>query len=223
MDVARLNFSHGDHDSHRQMFKWVREAARELDRSVAIMQDIQGPKLRVGRFPGGSIELSQDMETRLVPDGGMGDHTTIPVGYEALIEDVDVGHRVLLADGLVALEVIDKTDTGVLARCVNGGVLKDQKGVAFPDSSLSAQNVTSKDRADLELGRELGVEYVAASFVRTAADVEAVTNVAGDVPIIAKIELAQALDNLDEILAASFGVMVARGIWESSFRSTGYR
>lgn len=211
MDVARLNFSHGDHETHRQMFQWVRSTARELGRSVAVMQDIQGPKLRVGKFPGGSIVLEKNMEVELVPDGGIGDRGTIPVGYEALIADVDVGHRVVLADGLVSLEVVDKSERSVVGRCLDGGILQDQKGVAFPDSSLTAGNITAKDEVDLALGRELGVDYVAASFVRRASDVEAVASLSGDAPIIAKIELAQALDNFDEILMASFGVMVARG------------
>lgn len=211
MDVARLNFSHGDHETHRQMFQWVREAAKELGRSVAVMQDIQGPKLRVGRFPGGSIELRPEMLVDLVPEGGAGDASTIPVGYHALVTDIDVGDRVLLADGMVTLEVVEKSDAAVRAACVKGGVLNDNKGVAFPDSSLTAGNITPKDEVDLALGQELGVDYVAASFVRTGADVEAVASLSGDAPVIAKIELAQALDNLDEILQASFGVMVARG------------
>jgi pyruvate kinase len=210
MDVARLNFSHGDHDMHRQSYEWVRSAAKESGRTIAIMQDIQGPKLRVGEFPGGQIRLAMNAEVDLVPDGGEGDQHRIPVGYEALLTDVNPGDRVILADGMVSCEVVGRTDTALRARVVSAGVLSDHKGVAFPDSSLSVGNITPKDEKDLALGRELGVDFVAASFVRTGADVEAVASMA-DVPIIAKIELAQALDNLDEILKVSFGVMVARG------------
>ncbi len=211
MDVARLNFSHGEHEFHRQMANWVRNTARAAGRSVAVMQDIQGPKLRVGEFPDGAIDLRQDAEVSLTPARGQGDASTIPVGYRHLLEDVDPGHRVILDDGLVSLEVVGRSDRSLLARVVDGGLLADHKGVAFPDSSLSAVNITEKDEMDIAFGKQLGVDYVAASFVRTAADVTAVGSLAGDVPIIAKIELAQALDNLDEILQASFGVMVARG------------
>jgi len=211
MDVARLNFSHGDHDFHRQMANWVRTTAQAAGRSVAVMQDIQGPKLRVGEFPEGVIELHQDAEVRLTPELGMGDASTISVGYGHLLEDVDPGDRVILDDGLVSLEVVGRSDESLLARVVVGGSLADHKGVAFPDSKLSVVNITEKDEMDIAFGKELGVDYVAASFVRTGDDVDAVGNLAGDVPIIAKIELAQALDNLDEILESSFGVMVARG------------
>jgi pyruvate kinase len=211
MDVARLNFSHGDHDLHRQFFDWVRSASEETGRTVAVMQDIQGPKLRVGEFPGGHISLAADEEVELVPGSGEGDEDRIPVGYDALLTDVNPGDRVILADGLVSCEVVGRSDSALRARVVTGGLLSNHKGVAFPDSSLTVGNVTPKDEADLELGRELGVDFVATSFVRTGADVETVASLAGDVPVIAKIELAQALDNLDEIIVPSFGIMVARG------------
>jgi pyruvate kinase len=211
IDVARLNFSHGGHDLHRQFYQWVRSAAKDSGRTIAIMQDIQGPKLRIGEFPGGIISLEADSEVDLVPDEGTGDSGRIPVGYDALLTDVSPGDRVILADGLVSCEVVGRTDEALRARVINGGVLSNHKGVAFPDSNLSVGNVTPKDEADLAFGRELGVDFVASSFVRTGSDVEAVAALAGDVPIIAKIELAQALDNLDEILKVSFGVMVARG------------
>ncbi len=211
MDVARLNFSHGGHDLHRQFYNWVRTAAKEVGRTIAIMQDIQGPKLRVGEFPGGVISLEANSEVDLVPDGGQGSQSRIPVGYESLLHDVSPGDRVILADGLVSCEVVGRSDRALRARVVNGGVLSDHKGVAFPDSNLSVGNITPKDEVDLALGKELGVDFVATSFVRNGSDVEAVASLVGDVPIIAKIELAQALDNLDEILKVSFGVMVARG------------
>ena len=211
MDVARLNFSHGKTETHRQRAAWVRQAAEEMGRTVAIMQDIQGPKLRVGSFPGGEIDVPTNTEVELLPEGGEGSHGVIPVGYPALVEDVSPGDRVILADGMVTCDVIEDTGQSLLARVVHGGVLSDNKGVAFPDSQLSVANITDKDREDLDFGRELEVDYVAASFVRTGDDVSSVAALAGDAPIIAKIELAQALDNLDEIIEASFGVMVARG------------
>lgn len=211
INVARLNFSHGDHDLHRNFYDWVRTAAKESGNTIAIMQDIQGPKLRVGVFRGGAIALDPDTEVDLVSDQVEGDIGRIPVGYAALLADVNPGDRVILADGLVSCEVVGRTDNALRARVVNGGVVSDHKGVAFPDSSLTVGNITPKDEEDLAFGRELGVDMVAASFVRSGADVEGVAALAGDVPIIAKIELAQALDNLDEILKVSYGVMVARG------------
>jgi pyruvate kinase len=211
MDVARLNFSHGDHDFHRKLMEWVRSAADETGRAVAVMQDIQGPKLRVGTFPGGSILLQSGAEVELMPGVGEGSSELIRVGYDTLADDVRPGDRVLLADGLVTLEVVGITDDALRARVLEGGEVADNKGVAFPDSALTVENITPKDEEDLAFGRELGVDFVAASFVRTGRDVENVQSLAGDVPVVAKIELAQALDNLDGILAASFGVMVARG------------
>jgi pyruvate kinase len=211
MDVARLNFSHGSHDLHRKFYEWIRAASAETGRTVAIMQDIQGPKLRVGEFPDGHIALEAGTEVDLLPDSGTGDSAHIPIGYGELLDDVSPGDRVIMADGLVTCEVIGRSDASLRARVLNGGVLADNKGVAFPDSDLSVGNITPKDEADLALGRELGVDYVAASFVRNGADVEAVAALAGEAPIIAKIELAQAIDNLDEILKVSFGIMVARG------------
>ncbi len=212
MDVARLNFSHGTHDELTDLYHWVRDASSKVGRPVAVMQDIQGPKLRVGVFPDGEISLTRGMEVDLVPpDTWEGGPSVIPIGYERLLDDVKPGHRVLLADGLIVLEVTERAESSLRARVLVPGTLGDHKGVSVPDSRLSTSNVTVKDEADLELGRELGVDFVAASFVRTRDDVEAVKALAGSAPIIAKIELARALENLDEVIASSYGVMVARG------------
>ncbi|MDP9495273.1 MAG: pyruvate kinase [Actinomycetota bacterium] len=211
MDVARLNFSHGDREFHRALAGWVREAAREAGRTVAILQDVQGPKLRVGEFPAGAIRLKKGDQVHLVPGSGVGARDVIPVGYDQLLTDVLPGHRVLLADGLIRLDVIGLSDNGLVAEVQVGGDLSDHKGVAFPDSLLSTESVTPKDEVDLSFGRELGVDFVAASFVRTGDDVRKVGELSGDIPVIAKIELAQAYENLDDIIEPSFGVMVARG------------
>ncbi len=211
MDVARLNFSHGDHDLHRSMAKWVRDAAGEVGRNVALLQDIQGPKLRVGTFPGGAVTLMPGDEVSLSPERGESQAGEIPLGYERLIEDVHPGDRVRLADGLIELEVTGATDHGLIARVDGGGVLADNKGLAFPDSTLVVDCVTPKDEIDLEVGRELGVDYVAASFVRHGVDVETVSALTNEIPVIAKIELATAYANLDSILEMAAGVMVARG------------
>lgn len=211
MDVARLNFSHGEHADHRATAEWVRTASQNVGRPVAVLQDIQGPKLRVGSFPDGGIELNTGDRVRLVPDGGTGTSEVLPIGYEALLDDVDPGHRVVLADGLIRLEVVEEVEDGLMAEVRMGGVLTDNKGVACPDSFLSLESVTPKDEVDLEFGKEIGVDYVAASFVRSGADVERVSELSGGVPVIAKIELAQAYENLDDIMNESFGMMVARG------------
>ncbi|HLF60630.1 MAG TPA: pyruvate kinase [Acidimicrobiia bacterium] len=211
MDVARLNFSHGDHEFHRALAGWVRQAAREAGRVVAILQDVQGPKLRVGEFPSGAIRLKKGDQVHLVAGSELGERDVIPVGYDQLLTDVLPGHRVLLADGLIHLDVIGLSDSGLVAEVHTGGDLSDHKGVAFPDSVLSTESVTPKDEVDLAFGRELGVDYVAASFVRSGDDVRRVSELSGGVPVIAKIELAQAYENLDNILEPSFGVMVARG------------
>lgn len=211
LDVARLNFSHGDHALHRRFHDWVRTAADEAGRNVALLQDIQGPKIRVGTFPGGSVDLSPGDEVRLVPGRGEGRSDVIPIDYAHLLDDLDEGETVILADGLIVLRVGTASEESVGAVVETGGTVGDHKGVAFPDTELRVPSVTDKDVDDLALGRELGVDYVAASFVRTAADVREVANLAGDTPVIAKVELALAYANLDDILGEAAGVMVARG------------
>jgi pyruvate kinase len=212
MDVARLNFSHGDHDLHRSLAGWVREAAEAEGRVVAVLQDVQGPKIRVGSFPEGSIGLQNGRDVLLRPGRSVSDQPdTVYIDYLHLLDDVRPGHRVLLADGLIRLEVTEVGSEAVTARVVQGGHLLPGKGVALPDTILQVPALTDKDHRDLVFGREIGVDYVAASFVRSGDDVRAVRELAGDASVIAKIELAAAYENLDDILAASDGAMVARG------------
>ncbi len=212
VDVARLNFSHGDHDLHRNLAVWVREAARQEGRVVAVLQDIQGPKLRVGSFPDGAVMLSNDQEVSLFQGRRFSDDPNVVyLDYDYLLDDVHVGEAVLLADGLIRLRVTDRREDRLAAVVAQGGLLRDGKGVAFPETDLRVPAITDKDRADLELGREIGVDYVAASFVRSGADVREIRELAGGTPVIAKIELAAAYANLDDILSESAGIMVARG------------
>jgi pyruvate kinase len=210
MDVARLNFSHGDHATHEQIAGYVRGAADRQGRTVALLQDIQGPKIRVGTFPKGVIRLARGTGVRLLPGTGPGDDRTIHVGYPPLLDDIGVGSEVVLADGLVRLNVTGKDGESLVATVTQGGPLADHQGAAFPHTHLRVEAVTEKDERDLAFGRTIGVDFVAASFVRTAADVQKVKDLSG-VPVIAKIERAAALANLDEILSAADGVMVARG------------
>jgi pyruvate kinase len=212
MNVARLNFSHGDHDNHRQVATWVREAADEVGTSVALLQDIQGPKIRVGTLDGGQRKFEDAEEVELYPVGGRTVDGGVPIDYPHLLDDVEVGHQILLADGMIRMEAIAKGSRSISARVRIGGTARSNAGVAFPHSELRASAVTRKDIRDLEFGAEIGVDLIAASFVRSGADVRMVTELAGGrTPVIAKIELAAAYDRLDGILDEAAGVMVARG------------
>ena len=209
MNVARLNFSHGTHDSHRQFHTWLRQASEKLDVPVAILQDIQGPRIRVGSFPGGSIMLEEGAEVVLVP--GEGEGTVREIHVENLeAAALTEGSTVLMSDGLIAMDVI-YADGIVRCRVSEGGVLRDHKGVAFPGVHVDVPVVTEKDKEDLELGRELGVDFVAASFVNSAASVRQVKRLSAGVPVISKIESIVGYGNLGEIVEESAGVMVARG------------
>ncbi len=212
MDVARLNFSHGDHDWHRRTARYVREASAEAGRAVAILQDIQGPKIRVGRFPGGELDLQSGATVRIRAGSGETASGELSIDYPRLVEDLAPGQTILLVDGRVRLELEAIADGALVARVIEGGVVKSRQGAAFPGAALQVPAVTDKDRGDLELGRELGVDYVGASFVRSAGDIRQVAALAApDVPVIAKIELAAAYENLTEILEEAHGAMVARG------------
>ncbi len=211
VDVARLNFSHGDHDFHAQFAEWVREAAKAEDRVVAILQDIQGPKIRVGSFPGGAVALAPGSTVEITSGRGLAAPGSIEIDYQFLMEDVEAGEQILLADGLIRLVVIETGKESLTARVVQGGVLADGKGVAFPETNLRVPAMTAKDEVDLAFGREIKVDYVAASFVRTAEDVAMIKEQAGQAPVIAKIELAMAYENLDEIMTVADGLMIARG------------
>jgi len=210
MDVARLNFSHGDHETHRRTATWVREAAEASGRAVALLQDIQGPKIRLGELAAGALDLETDQVIRIRPNTApSGD---LAIDYPYLLEDIEPGQEILLVDGLVRLLVEERQAEALVARVLEGGRVKDHQGAAFPKAALRAPAITDKDRHDLEFGRELGVDFVAASFVRSATDIEQVGGlIEPETPVIAKIELAAAYDNLHAILDAAHGAMVARG------------
>lgn len=210
LDVARLNFSHGDHDSHRAAIGWVRDAARSQGRAVAILQDIQGPRIRVGTFPGGSVELEVGSRVSLLPGLGEGGRDRIFVQHLDSIE-LAPGNRVLVADGMVGLMVDEVGPGEIVATVISGGVVADHKGIALPGATIGLPAVTPKDEVDLAFGLKVGVDLVAASFVTSGADIRSVRAIAGDVPVIAKVERVDAYDNLADILAEADGVMVARG------------
>jgi pyruvate kinase len=211
MDVARLNFSHGDHAGHRQTFSEVRAAARQVGRPVAVIADLSGPKIRVGRVQGGAVELRPGATLTLTPREMEGTAERVSHSYPPLARDVRPGESILLDDGLLELVVQDIVGDEVRCQVKVGGLLKDRKGMNLPGTALSSPALTEKDRTDLAFARELGVDYLALSFVRSAADIVEAKHLAGEIPVIAKIEKPEAVAELDAILDAADGVMVARG------------
>jgi pyruvate kinase len=215
MDVARLNFSHGTYKDHRRAIRSIQHASNRVHRTVALLLDLQGPRLRVGSLEGGSVRVATGDEVLLTNQDRLGTRARIPVVYSGLMQDVNVGDRVLIDDGRVELRVVKKTRRGLPCRVVIGGKIGDHKGVNFPGVSLSAPSLTAKDRRDLEFGLDEGVDYVALSFVRSADDLLRLRRLLRRVPrppmIIAKIERREAIENLESILEVADGVMVARG------------
>lgn len=216
MDVARLNFSHGTHEEHRERFEHVRAAAEKAGRTVSIMQDLQGPKIRVGEVEEGGVLLREGEELVLTTDPiDVGTKERIHIDYPTLPDDVDVGGRVLLDDGLLELEVKDVRNGEVLTEVVIGGPLRSRKGVNLPNIRTSTPSFTEKDIDDLAFGLELGVDLVALSFVRVAEDVKKLARkieASGQkVGIVAKIEKPEAVDDIGNILQVTDGIMVARG------------
>jgi pyruvate kinase len=212
MDCARLNFSHGEHASHAAVAKRVREASLRAKRPIALLADLSGPKMRIGRFTEGSIELVPGAKFTLTTKAVAGDVNQVSVTYEPLPKDANVGNMILLDDGLLRLVVRSKTDTDVVCEVVDGGTLSNNKGLNLPGIALSVPALTEKDRRDLEFAvREIGVDYVALSFVRTADDIREAQALAGGVPVIAKIEKPEAVQNFAAIADVADGVMVARG------------
>ncbi len=216
MDVARLNFSHGKYDDHANVIKSLRIISEELNKPVTIMQDLQGPKIRVGLLPGGKIILSPGEVITLLPQAEYKSATaTIPIDYPFVAEEAKPGMQVLLADGLFELEVTEIKGSDVLCRVVEGGCLTDHKGVNFPNLNLRLPSLTEKDIRDLEFGLSQDIDWVSLSFVRSAEDIMVLRNLITEKgfikPIIAKIEKPQAIDHLDDIIDAVQGIMVARG------------
>jgi pyruvate kinase len=214
MDVVRLNFSHGDCETHRATIRRIREVAEETGREVGILQDLGGPKIRLGELPEAGIDLVAGSKVALGVEGRTAEGV-LPVGYPYLLEDVTAGERILLADGLAELEVVEVTGDHLLCDVINGGTVTSRKGVNLPQAKLRVAAFTDKDRADLEVGLEEGVDFVALSFVRHENDLapvrERLSRVEHPPLLIAKIEKPQAVDRIDPILEAVDGVMVARG------------
>jgi pyruvate kinase len=215
MDVARFNFSHGDEETHRRAVQLVREAAAATGRQVALMQDIQGPKIRTRRLAHPLVRLVRGNQVTLTARDVVGDETVVGVDQPVVLKELRPRDRVLLVDGQIELRVSGCDGTDATCRVVRGGLLGEHKGVAVPGRPLDLPPFTEKDIRDLRLGADLGFDYTALSFVRSAADVrrcrEAMADVGVENPIIAKLERAQALARLPEIIDEVDAVMVARG------------
>ena len=206
-DVLRLNFSHGTNEDHSNVVKW----ARELKTSVAIMQDIQGPKIRTGKTKD-LTKLEESNQVKLTNKDTISDEKLIYINYKDLYKDINVGERILIDDGQMVIRVTKKTRSSMDAVVEIGGELRSNQGVAFPDSRLSVSAITKKDIEDIKFGKKLDVDIIAVSFVRDSNDIKKVKEIADEnIKIIAKIELKNAVKNLDSIIDEADGVMVARG------------
>ncbi|MCP4897047.1 MAG: pyruvate kinase [bacterium] len=211
MDVVRLNFSHGEHELHRRVYETVREEARKLGLPIAILADLQGPKIRVGRMCDGALQLESGAELALTSEDVLGVPGRVSTSYSSLPDDVRVGDPILLDDGKLRLTVLGVKGREVQCRVEVGGRLSDRKGINLPGSPLSTPALTEKDRTDIAFARELGVDFLALSFVRSPQDVVEAKQLAGDIPVIAKIEKPEAVDAHEAIADAADGLMVARG------------
>ena len=215
VDVVRLNFSHGSNDEKRELIRTVRALSQRLGRAVAILADLQGPKIRTGRMQNGAVQLLKGHPIDIVTDEVLGTSSLISTIYQALPGDVRAGSRILLDDGLIELKVVTVTGNRVHCTVVEGGVLKDLKGINLPGVAVSSPSLTPKDRRDLEFCLEEGVDYLALSFVRKSSDVEEVKRLIFErglnIPVVAKIEKPEALRNFNSILKVADAVMVARG------------
>ena len=206
-DVLRLNFSHGTEEDHSNVVKWI----RELEKSVAIMQDIQGPKIRTGEAKE-STQFKQSHEIKITNKETISDDNVIYINYKDLFKDLNSGERIFIDDGQIVIRIIKKTKSSMLGQIEIGGELRSNQGVAFPDSKLSVSAITEKDIADLKFGNKLDVDIVAVSFVRDANDIKKVREIVDkNIKNNAKIELKNAVKNLDSIIDEADGVMVARG------------
>lgn len=216
MNVARLNFSHGTHEEHKLRIDNIKKVRQRLNKQVAIMLDTKGPEVRLGRFKTGSEELEVGQSFTLTTREIEGDNSIVSISYKALPKEVNKGTRILIADGLIELKVLDKNETDVLCQVVNGGTVSDRKNVNIPGATSKLPAVTDRDIADINFGINNDIDFIAASFIRKAADIYEIRRVleqrqADHIQIIAKIENQEGVDNCEEILKVSDGLMVARG------------
>lgn len=216
MNVARFNFSHQTHEMHKQRFDMIVKLREELGLPIATLLDTKGPEIRLGKIKNGKAVVNTGSRLILTTDDILGDENKVSITYKHLVNDVSINTRILIDDGLICLRVLDLDDKNIECEVLNGGIIRDNKGVNVPNISLSIPYVSERDREDLLFGIENGFDFIAASFVRSAQDILDIRNVlkshkAKDINVIAKIENSQGVENIDEILKVSDGVMVARG------------
>jgi pyruvate kinase len=215
MNVARLNFSHGTHKEHLKKIKSIRQISERFNQPVAILQDLGGPKIRIGMMKEGGVELKRGKEFHLTSLALIGDEAKATVTYSDLPGEVKPGDRILLADGTIELKVLESDGKNIRCEVIVGGILTSHKGMNFPTRTPLASAFTEKDHQDLLFGIEHGVDLVSLSYIQKADDIERAKRIlekeSADIPVIAKIERKEALENIDEIISASDGVMVARG------------
>ena len=215
LNVARLNFSHGTHAEHQEKIKTIREVSRELGKPVGILQDLCGPKIRVGHIPEPGVQINPGQVFTLTSEPVAGDEKRVSVSYKTLPQEVVPGDIIMLADGLMELVVKTTSATEIHCKVITGGTLKSHKGVNLPTGTIKTAALTEKDKTDLLFGLANDVDFVALSFVRQAEDIrhvkKIIRNENQNVPVIAKIEKHEALDDIDEIIEVSDGIMVARG------------
>ncbi|MFI5716745.1 pyruvate kinase [Nocardia sp. NPDC051750] len=215
MDVARLNFSHGEHSDHAENYKKVRQACEDLGRAVGILADLQGPKIRLGRFAEERTVWATGETVRITVDDVVGNHDRVSTTYKQLAADAKSGDRLLVDDGKVGLEVIRVEGNDVVCEVTEGGPVSNNKGVSLPGMDVSVPALSEKDIEDLEFALSLGVDFIALSFVRSPSDIELVhevmDRVGRRVPVIGKLEKPEAIDNLEAVVLAFDAVMVARG------------
>ena len=215
MDVARLNFSHGSHEDHRQMYELVREAATVTGRAVGVLADLQGPKIRLGKFADGPVEWCAGDNIVITSEDVPGDVRRVSCTYRKLPQEVEPGDRLLIDDGKVAVQVTAVQGEDIHCLVVEGGIVSDHKGVSLPNVKISVPALSEKDIADLRFALDLGVDLVALSFVRSATDVDQVRGVMAEQgvrrPVLAKLEKPEAVAALEEVVEAFDGIMVARG------------
>ncbi len=215
VDVFRLNFSHGTHDVHQEVIRHVRAINKEFGTHVAILQDLQGPKIRTREITKGMVEIEEGQELRITTDNVIGDATRISTTYKPLPNDVTIGDTILIDDGNLELKVTGKEGNEVITKVIYGGPLKSRKGINLPDTKVSAPSLTEKDHEDLLFGLENEVDWVALSFVRHGDDIRQLKEIIKEkgthTRVIAKIEKPEAIQNIDDIISVTDGIMVARG------------
>lgn len=215
MDVARLNFSHGTYKQHADYVRSIRKCSQALSKTVAILQDLQGIKIRIGEVADQLIRIKTGNDILLKGGNKVSSESCLYIRHPGLVKDLKKGDRVLIDDGLILLRVRHKTGDTVEARIVEGGIISSRKGVNLPDTKIKASSFTSKDKKDLDFGLEQGIDIVAVSFVRSAEDIKKVKHYIqrkkADIPVIAKIERPEALRNIHSIIETADGIMIARG------------